>query len=99
DYATKAAATLPDEIAGLNRRIAAATGVEAARLNREKREKERLLRLIAEALPKFTDQAYAKLPQRERNLHEKAFCANTGDRAYRQLATLRYRDGEIQREL
>ena len=97
-YAEKAVTTLPQEIAELDRRIGTAGGEESARLTRERRAKEQALRMVAEA-PKFSNEAYAKLPQRERNLHEKAFSTNAGDPAYRELTTLRYRDGANERQM
>ena len=98
-YAATAVVTLPDQIRELDRRLAAASGAQAARFRREKQSKEKLLKLIAEVLPKHTDEAWAKLPARARNLHEKAFCTNAGDPHYRELETLRYRDGGIEREM
>uniref|UniRef100_Q01T59 phospholipase C n=1 Tax=Solibacter usitatus (strain Ellin6076) TaxID=234267 RepID=Q01T59_SOLUE len=98
-YAQKAVATLPEEIAELDRRAAAATGADAAKLRREKQSLEKQLQLIRGMAPKYTDDAWSKLTQRERNLHEKAFCTNAADPDYRDLTTLRYRDGAIEREL
>ncbi|HEY4087728.1 MAG TPA: phospholipase C, phosphocholine-specific [Bryobacteraceae bacterium] len=48
---------------------------------------------------KYTDEAWAKLSPRERSLHERAFTTNAADPAYRELTTLRYRDGNTEREL
>jgi phospholipase C len=39
------------------------------------------------------------LPRRERDLHEKAFTTNSGDPDYRGLATLRYRNEGVPREM
>ena len=97
-WAVKAAVELPAQIAALDRKIEQASGPDAVKLRREKREREKLLRLAATA-PKFTEDAYAKCTQRERNLHEKAFCTNAGDPAYRELTTLRYRDGATERRM
>jgi phospholipase C len=41
----------------------------------------------------------ASATERERTLHEKAFTTNEADPAYRQLSTLRYRDGAVKREM
>ncbi|HVW07110.1 MAG TPA: alkaline phosphatase family protein, partial [Bryobacteraceae bacterium] len=48
---------------------------------------------------KYTDEAWAKLSPRDHSLHQRAFTTNAGDPAYRELATLRYRDGNTEREL
>jgi phospholipase C len=96
-WAAGAVTTLPAEVAALDRRLAEG-GPDTARLNRERRSKARLLQL-AQAAAEFTDDAWAKLSQRDRNLHEKAFCTNAGDPDYRQLATLSYRDGASDRTM
>ena len=98
-YAAKAVTTLPQEIADLDRKISAANGAEAAKLTRERRARVSLLRMVTEAVEKFTDDAWAKLSQRERNLYEKAFTTNAADPDWRQLTTLRYRDGDTEREI
>jgi phospholipase C len=98
-FAKKAVVTLPEEIAELNRKAATADSTEAARIARERRSKERLLELITDALAKFPEDGFAKLSPRERNLHEKAFTTNSADPAYRELATLRYRDGNTTRQM
>lgn len=97
-FAEKAASTLPTEIVQLDSKISSASGAELARLKRERKAKEEALREIAYA-SKFTDKDFAMLPQRERNLHEKAFTTNVGDPDYRKLTTLRYRDGNTEREM
>jgi len=96
-YAARVVTTFPDEIADLTRRIEAG-GSDAARLTRERRSKERLLHL-ANTAAAFDDAAWAKLSGRDRNLHEKAFCNNSADPAWRELTTLRYRDGDIERRM
>jgi phospholipase C len=42
---------------------------------------------------------FSKLSAREQSLHEKAFCINSGDPSYRQLTTLTYQDGDIERKV
>jgi len=98
DYAAKARETLPGKIRELDRQTAAG-GADAAKLRRQKQDHERFLNLLADVLPRHTDEAWAKLPERERNPHEKAFGCNTEDPDYRALTTLRYRDGAVQREM
>jgi phospholipase C len=57
-----------------------------------------LKRLEAERAA-FTGKSLETLPACERRLHEKAFCTNTGDPHYRQLAEVVYRDGGVERRL
>ena len=98
-YAAKAVKTLPLEIDELDRRISAASSTDAAKFTKDRRAKARLLRMVTEAEEKFTDDAWAKLSQRERNLYEKAFSTNAADPDWRQLTALRYRDGDTEREI
>ena len=45
----------------------------------------------------YANQFFEKLSAREKSLHEKAFCTNTGDLDYRQLIELKYKDGANER--
>ncbi len=47
----------------------------------------------------FRGKSLDTLTERERILHERAFCTNTGDPHYRQLADVVYRDGNVERRL
>ncbi|HWA32719.1 MAG TPA: phospholipase C, phosphocholine-specific [Cyclobacteriaceae bacterium] len=47
----------------------------------------------------FTPENYAKLSQREKNLHEKAFANNIGDPDYHTVTTLKYDDNGKEREM
>ena len=84
------AAKLPGEIETLR-----AQGAPKEKLA----ERERYLRYANAERQKSTMEAYARLTARERNLHERAFTTNEEDLDYRQLATLRYRDGSEAREM
>jgi phospholipase C len=48
-------------------------------------------------LAQFSPEKFAKLSPRDKELYERAFCTNAADADYRQLAQLRYRDGEATR--
>ncbi len=70
-------------------------GQAERRLQRLKHERE-----IAESDRKvYTRENYAKLSQREKNLHEKAFTTNKKDPFYHQLTSLEYQDGSTTREV
>jgi phospholipase C len=45
------------------------------------------------------DRTLASLSERERRLHECAFCINTGDRDYREVVEITYKDGERERRM
>jgi phospholipase C len=97
-FAAKAAVELPDEIAELKRKIASASHADAARLTRELDRKETLLGIIQRA-GRFTEDAFARLTHREKRLHENAFITNSRDAAYRELTTLHYHDGTVERQM
>ncbi len=90
EYLERTAATLPAEIENLR----AAGGPE-----KELAEKEKLLQYVASERARWTPEALARLSERDLSLHEKAFTTNEDDPSYRQLSTLRYRDGSVEREM
>jgi phospholipase C len=47
----------------------------------------------------YTREKYEALSAREKSIHQKAFSTNRGDASYHQLSTLKYQDGNEQREL
>jgi len=57
------------------------------------------LKRIEAERDQFRGKSLEKLPERERMLHERAFCTNVGDAAYRQLAEIVYHDGRVERRL
>ena len=46
---------------------------------------------------RWSEENYQKLSDREKSLHDKAFCTNTGDPSYRELAELKYADASAER--
>lgn len=61
--------------------------------------KKKALQTAQEELVKWSRENYEKLPQKIKNLYEKAFTNNAGDPDYRSLATLKYDDNGVEREL
>ena len=57
------------------------------------------LELSIQALEKYTPENYDKLSAREKALHEKAFTTNARDPHYHELTTLKYKDGNTEREV
>jgi phospholipase C len=76
---------LPAEIAKAQGKKLAALQVELKRLEAERDQ--------------FRGKSLEKLPDRERLLHERAFCTNASDPDYRQLAEIVYRDGSTERRM
>jgi phospholipase C len=60
--------------------------------------KDALSALDAE-IERYSPENFLKLPERERNLHRKAFSTNTGDPNYRKLETLTYEDEGTERQM
>ncbi|WP_128546640.1 phosphocholine-specific phospholipase C [Larkinella soli] len=91
--------TLPSEIGALEARLRTASGEDAQKLTKELQEKKAMAARAKEDLEKWSREKYEKLPQRARNLHEKAFTTNSKDPHYHELTTLKYRDGDTDREV
>lgn len=101
EYIASLTDSLPKEIETLREKIGAAPegSAESKKLNKELRAKQNLLRRAPEEQARWTEANFDKLPAREKNLHRKAFTTNRDDPFYRQLATLRYQDGETARAM
>ncbi|RYF84809.1 MAG: phospholipase C, phosphocholine-specific, partial [Chitinophagaceae bacterium] len=100
-YAATMLKQLPAEIAALRQKIDAAPGSEAdlVRLRKELLNKEKMLanaRLVTE---KYTDADFDKLPEREKNLHRKAFTTNKSDPDYRTVTPYRYTENNVERTM
>jgi phospholipase C len=90
EYMDQMAAALPVEIEKLR-----AEGGPKKKLA----EKERLLEYVKWERARCTPEALGRFSERERSLHEKAFTTNEDDAGYRELTTLRYRDGGTERDI
>ncbi len=91
--AERLAASLPGEIERLK------TEPDSRVRNRDLARKQEQLRRVTEERARWTAEALAKVSPAAWNLHRKAFTTNQGDPSYRQLETLRYRDGAAAREM
>jgi phospholipase C len=100
-YVERLAQELPREIAELEktRLRSDLSPRRAARLARRYVEAKAQLAAIEEERRKYPADGFAKLPERSRNLHAKAFTVNDGDPHYRELAEIAYRDGGEERRL
>src|SRR5882724_6696535 len=90
EYVERMAATLPSEI----EKLRSEGGPE-----KELAAKEELLRYVTSERARWTPEALARRSALARSLHDKAFTTNEDDPSYRQLCTLRYRDGGVEREM
>jgi phospholipase C len=100
-YLQKRGKQLPGEIAELEKHIT--TLEEGSKAKKDAIEqlgkKKNSLQVVKDGLVRFSPEEFAKLPQREKNLCEKAFTTNKNDPHYRQLTTLSYKDGYMDREM
>jgi phospholipase C len=97
----KKSTLLPDEIAALEKQIAAlpAGDANATPLQKQLRQKKRDLENTKKEMASLDPGKFAKLSQLEKNLHQKGLAVNTGDADYRELETLKYDDNGTPREL
>jgi len=72
---------------------------DSPRLKEELEHKRLALESAKRDLPIYTEEAFAGLSARARNLYQKAFTTNAGDPHYRELTTVRYKDSGVEREM
>jgi len=99
-YLNKQKENLPKEIATLEAKIKAlpANSKEIETAQKAAQEKTELLKIVNKELSEWSPENYAKLSQREKNLHQKAFTSNVNDPDYRKITTFKYKDGNTERE-
>ncbi|WP_020472006.1 phosphocholine-specific phospholipase C [Zavarzinella formosa] len=100
-YIDARAKAIPGEIASIKEKLAAhkGTAAEKAAIEKQILNLGAKLKALEAEIKEMAGMSLEKLPERERKLHEKAFCTNTGDPAYRQLTEITYRDGDQQRKM
>jgi phospholipase C len=90
---------IPGEIAQRKGKLAAASGKALEKLEREIRDLEAKLTRYEKERTQFSAEKFAALSDREKQLHQRAFCDNADDPDYRELTRLTYRDGDIERSV
>jgi phospholipase C len=100
-FLPKKISLLTEEINALEKKIHAlpSGSPEAEKAKAQLTQRHGWLKISIEEQKVWTPENYSKLSQREKNLHEKAFTTNTHDPDYHSLATLSYKDGEVEREV
>lgn len=93
--------TLPLEIGKLKAEADDPATKEAARnkVLKNLHAKERVLSKAKEELNRWSQHSYAKLSQKEKRLHQRAFTTNKGDPDYHNVAALNYHDGGTERQM
>ena len=74
----------------------------SSELEKTKKEIEwikKQLAINAEDQKNYTKEKFEQLPQREKDLHQKAFVTNRNDPDYHQLTSITYKDGDTTREV
>lgn len=99
EYLANRETALPVEIEAIEEmlRTRVMPEADAAKAHKELEAKKAEQKRIAAEKTKWTQENWNKLSARERSLHAKAFCDNSGDPLYRRLATLKYTDGGQER--
>ncbi|SHM70243.1 phospholipase C [Cyclobacterium lianum] len=87
---------LSKEIAQLENSLDGTTENEAMRNELEQKKAD--LRFVKETIAEFNPEKFAKLSDRERELHQRAFTTNTGDPDYHHTERLQFKDQGVERE-
>ncbi len=90
--------TLPDEISKLRANLPS-NAEAAAKVLTAIAEKEKALKRAEEDAAYYTEANFKQLSDRDRQLYERAFTTNKGDKNYRKLVKLKHHDGETEREI
>lgn len=100
EYLEKMAAIVPGEIKMLEEMLsqAEAGSEKAEKTERELKNKRAFLQRIQDR-HRWSRENFEKLPDKQKNLHNKAFSTNTKDPYYRELDILRYKDGNAEQEM
>lgn len=93
------AETLRGEIETLSKQSESAdkNSADYPKLQDQLDKKKNLLKSTQEVIDKWGADKFSQLPQRDKNLHQKAFASNVGDPDYRSLTSMKYKDGDKDR--
>ena len=101
NFLRKMIVSLPMDIKALEDKAGSPTltAKEKEELEKQLQEKKGWLTIANEDIKIFTPENFEKLPEKEKNLHRKAFAINSNDPHYRELETYQYQDGATAREM
>ncbi|MEP7372422.1 MAG: phospholipase C, phosphocholine-specific [Chitinophagaceae bacterium] len=99
-YLEKMEPLLPGQVDELEKKLQTLDEAsnEAKEVKEQLKSKLSLMLKVAER-HQWSAANFEKLSQEDKNLHTKAFSTNSNDPHYRELTTLRYKDGNIEREM
>ena len=92
-YLETAPAKTEAAIAALEQQLADPAAINRGALQKQLQQLQQELAHLREEAKTYTRQRYEALPQREKNLHNKAFSTNRNDPHYHELTTLQYEEG------
>ena len=100
-YRDKRIEEMPGEIEALEKQLKAHAGTAEQKTKLEKQHADltATFKRFKEESVDWTAENFNKLSPRDKSLHARAFCTNTGDPAYRKLEEISYREGAEERRL
>jgi phospholipase C len=101
NFIEKKSASLPAEIGVLEKKLAAksASNKDYKEIQDQLKQRNEQLEKVTKEKVIYTREKYNQLSTFEKNIHEKAFTSNMKDPHYHDLEPLKYKDGEIDREI
>ncbi|QEC67567.1 phospholipase C, phosphocholine-specific [Panacibacter ginsenosidivorans] len=94
DYLQKAEPVILQRIESLKSKVASANADEQKKITEQIADLEKQLAIVKEDKKNFTKEKYDQLSAFEKNIHDKAFTTNSGDAAYHELTTLKYKHND-----
>ena len=93
--------TLPAEIDALEKKLGSMTAADKnyKDVQNQLKDQKHLLERVNKDKLIYTREKYNQLSTHEKNLHEKAFSSNVKDPHYHDLVPLKYKDGDMDREI
>lgn len=100
-YLRKVKQEAPQQVSALEKDLAGlpAGSKEWQDLQRKIQRRKDLLAYAEKTLDMVAQTPFSALPQREQQLHKKAFTTNVNDPDYHSLTRLQYKDGDMEREV
>ena len=100
-FLEKKSATLPGEIDALEKKLQSMPESDKGYkdLQNQLKDRKQLLARVNKDKAICTREKYNGLSKFEKNLHEKAFSSNVKDPHYHDMVPLKYKDGDVEREI
>ena len=101
NFLEKKSESLPAEIEALEKKLGTmtATDKDFKNVQNQLKQQRELLEKVRKDKPIYTREKYNQLSAFEKNLHQKAFTSNIKDPHYHELIALKYKDGDVDREI